>query len=142
MNNRHLAIVWKHMPCLFTREISNDSQCSRSYGLRLRLRLRRKIMSTPISHNFDIPSFAFHPSRFTLLSHVANLFLLKGNPYNLNLLLILEHPQAELLYCLKTRQMRPIMASTHPSTNRKLVRHWPNSMYPRLWPDTDSIHIK
>ena len=89
-------------------------------------------MSTPTSHNFDIPSFAFHPSRFTLLSHVANLFLLKGNPYNLNLLLILEHPKAELLYCLKTRQMRPIMASTHPSTNQKLVRHWPNSMYPRL----------
>ena len=89
-------------------------------------------MSIPTSHNFDIPGFAFHPSRFTLLSHVANLFLLKGNPYNLNLLLILEHPQAELLYCLKTRQMRPIMASRYPSTNQKLVLHWPNSMYLRL----------
>ena len=89
-------------------------------------------MSIPTSHNFDIPGFAFHPSRFTLLSHVANLFLLKGNPYNLNLLLILEHPQAELLYCLKTRQIRPIMASRYPSTNQKLVLHWPNSMYLRL----------
>ena len=79
------------MPCLFTREISNDSECSRSYGYGYDV----KIMSTPTSHNFDIPGFAFHPSRFTLLSHVANLFLLKGNPYNLNLLLILAHPQAE-----------------------------------------------
>ena len=24
MNDRHLIIVWKHVPCLFTREISKD----------------------------------------------------------------------------------------------------------------------
>ena len=59
-----------------------------------RLRLR-KIMSSPTSHNFEIPGFAFHPSRLTLPSHDYNLFLSKGNPYNLNVLLLLGHPQAE-----------------------------------------------
>jgi len=52
-------------------------------------------MSPPTSHNFEIPGFAFHPSRLTLPSHASNIFLSKGNPYNLNLLLLLEHPQAE-----------------------------------------------
>ena len=98
-------------------------------------------MSTPTSHNIDIPGFAFHPSRFTLLSHVANLFLLKGNPYNLNLLLILEHPQTELLYCLKTRQMRPIMASTHPSTNQKWTLCTMTSLYGEALPAHCIVHF-
>ena len=52
-------------------------------------------MSSPTSHNFEIPGFALHPSRLTLPSHASNLFLSKGYPYNLNVLLLLEHPQAE-----------------------------------------------
>ena len=59
-----------------------------------RLRIR-KIMSSPTSHNLEIPGFAFHPSRLTLPPHASNIFLTKGNPNNLNVLLLLEHPQAE-----------------------------------------------
>ena len=67
---------------------------SRPYGYAYGYDLR-KIMSPLTSHNFEIPGFAFHPSRLTLPSHVSNIFLSKRNPYNLNLLLLLEHPQAE-----------------------------------------------
>ena len=105
-----------------------------------RLRLR-KIMSSPTSHNFEIPGFAFYPSRkkLTLPSHASNLLLSKGNPYNLNMLVLLEHPQAEQqgIACYTAwrrfnldRKWRP-----HPTTNQKLVRQWPNSIYLtlRLW---------
>ena len=103
-----------------------------STSSRLRLRLR-KFMSSPTSHNFEIPGFVFHPSRLTLPSHASNLFLSKGNPYNLNVLLLLEHPQAEQqgIICYTAwrrfnldRKWRP-----HPSTNQKSVRQWPNSIH-------------
>ena len=97
-------------------------------------------MSIPTSHNFDILGFAFHPSRFTLLSHAANLFLLKGNPYNLFFMLLLEHPQAEqqgiICYTAWKRAKWDRKWRPHPSTNQKLVRHWPNSIPRpecRLW---------